>query len=374
MTSNVYFSNLRARSDDNNKGNKLVKLFKKAKFNELFDEKDLIGLKIHFGERGNDSYISPTLIRYVVDEIKKTGANPFLTDTNTLYHGMRHDSVNHFITAILNGFSYSVVEAPIIIADGLSSENEVLVDINQKHVKSAKIAGDIINADGLLVASHFKGHGLSGFGGAVKNLAMGCATIAGKLEQHECAKPIMTEDCINCGVCFKVCPVDAIAKEYVEVKQDYEYSIVYDKCIACMNCWDGCPEESIDLDWEKEIPEFIERMAEYALASVKGKSKKVGYINFLTNITPDCDCVPWSDAPIVPDIGFLASSDPVAIDAASVHLINQQKGNSDSMLHKNCGHGEDKFQGVWENVDGTQLLRYSEKIGLGSQDFRLIEI
>jgi uncharacterized Fe-S center protein len=367
MGSNVYFANLRSRSGDDNKGSKLVKLFDKAKFNELFNEDELIGLKIHFGERGNDSYISPTLIRYIIDKIKDTGANPFLTDTNTLYYGKRHNSVDHFKTAILNGFSYSVVGAPVIIADGLHSENESLIQINQKHVSNAKIGGDIVNSDGLIVASHFKGHGLSGFGGAVKNLAMGCATIAGKLEQHECAKPIIQENCNNCGVCSSLCPVDAIGKEN-------SYYIIYEKCIACMNCWDGCPNGAIDLNWEKEIPEFIERMAEYALAAIKGKSEKIGYFNFLTNITPDCDCVPWSDAPIVPDIGFLASNDPVAIDAASVHLINQQKGIKDSMLHKNCDHGADKFRGVWENVDGTQLLRYSEEIGLGKMDFNLIEI
>ncbi|KZX12280.1 DUF362 domain-containing protein [Methanobrevibacter curvatus] len=368
MTSKVYFSNLRTRTDNDNKGNKIIKLFNKAGFNKNYNKDELIGIKIHFGERGNDGYISPVLIRYIVDEIKKTGANPFITDTNTLYYGLRHNSVDHLHTATLNGFSYSVVNAPLIIADGIKSDNEIKVEINQKHIKEAKIAGDIAKSDGLLVASHVKGHGLCGFGGAIKNLAMGCATIGGKLNQHEASKPIMKDNCINCGICKTLCPVNAIEEE------NRKFRIIYDDCIACMNCWDGSPNKAIDLDWDEDIPNFIERMAEYALAAVKNKNGKMAYMNFLTNITPDCDCLPFSDSPIVPDIGFLASDDPVAIDAASYYLINQQKGNHDSMLHKNCNHGEDKFQGVWENVDGSHILRYGEEIGLGTQDFELINL
>ncbi|MDR3292032.1 MAG: DUF362 domain-containing protein [Methanobrevibacter sp.] len=370
MSSKVYFSNLRSRSEKDNKGNKLINLFNKANFTDLYNENELIGVKIHFGERGNDAYISPTLIRYIIDEIKKTGANPFLTDTNTLYFGLRHNSVDHLKTATLNGFSYSVVGVPLIIADGLNSEHEALVEINQKHVKTAKIGGDIFNADGLLVASHFKGHTLSGFGGAIKNLSMGCATINGKLEQHEAAKPIMQDECNNCGICEGVCPVNAIFHN----ENPKKYFINYDKCVVCMDCKSACPNESIDLNWEEEIPKFIERMGEYALGAVKNKQDKIAYINFLTDITPHCDCFPFSDAPIVPDIGFLASNDAVAIDAASLYLVNQQKGIKDTLIHKNCNHGEDKFKGVWENVDGNHLLNYCQDIGLGSIDFEIIEI
>ncbi|MDR2623990.1 MAG: DUF362 domain-containing protein [Methanobrevibacter sp.] len=368
MTSKVYFSNLRSEDESGNKGNKLIKLFNKANFSDLYDKDELVGVKIHFGERGNDAYISPTLIRYLVDEIKKTDANPFLTDTNTLYFGLRHNSVDHLKTATLNGFSYSVVGVPLIIADGLKGEHEVLVDINQKHIKTARIGGDIFNADGLLVVSHFKGHTLSGFGGAIKNLAMGCATISGKLEQHKVSKPIIQDNCISCGVCQDACPVDAI------LNRENSYLIDYDKCVVCMDCMSACKNDAIDLNWEEEIPKFIERMGEYALGAVKNKQDKTAYVNFLTNITPHCDCFPFSDAPIVPDIGFLASDDPVAIDAASLHLVNQQKGIKDSLIHKNCNHGEDKFKGVWEKVDGDHLLEYCQDIGLGTTDFEIIEI
>ena len=160
MSENVYFADFRSRSDLENKGSKIVKLFENAGFENLFNEKDITAIKVHFGERGNDSYVSPVFIRYIVDKIREKGSKPFVTDTNTLYHGSRYDSPAHLETAILNGFDYSVVGAPIIIADGLRSNNEKIVEINQCHFKNVKIAGDIYDSTSLMVVSHFKGHGM----------------------------------------------------------------------------------------------------------------------------------------------------------------------------------------------------------------------
>lgn len=141
-----------------------------------------------------------------------------------------------------------------------------------------------------------------------------------------------------------------------------------------MNCFDACKNEAIDLDWEKDIPVFIEKMMEYALGATKGKENKIAYINFLINITPDCDCVPWSDAPLVPDIGILASKDPVALDSASYDLVNEQVGIKGSLLDKNFNKGEDKFKGVWEGVDGTKQLEYAEKLGMGTRKYNIVKI
>ncbi len=367
MASKVYFSDFRSRSSRENKINKIRKIFKAGGFDKIINEKDLTAVKLHFGERGNDSYINPVFIRQIVDKVKQSGAKPFLTDTNTLYLGSRHNSVDHLQTAIEHGFDYAVTGAPVVIADGILGDNGTDVEVNLKHFKSVKIAGDIERSNSMVVMSHFKGHGMSGFGGAVKNLAMGCATALGKIEQHECAKPVVTGACTACGKCISICPEDAMSII------DQKSVIDYDRCIGCNFCLEACPDSVIGLDFEN-IPAFIEKMAEYAYGAVKNKQNKVCYINFLMNITPDCDCVPWSDAPIVPDIGILASYDPVAIDAASADLINEQCGFKNSLLHHNFDSGEDKFKGVYEKIDGTVQLKYGEEIGLGSRDYELIKI
>ncbi|HML06097.1 MAG TPA: DUF362 domain-containing protein, partial [Methanobacterium sp.] len=250
---------------------------------------------------------------------------------------------------------------------GITGENEIEIEINLKHFKTAKIAGDIEKSDAMVVLSHFKGHGMSGFGGAIKNLAMGCASPAGKLEQHECAKPVISEKCTGCGKCINACPVSVMSLE------DGKSKINYEECIACSNCLMVCPESVIDLNWN-DIKPFIQKMTEYAYGAVKNKQDKICYINFLMDITPDCDCVPWSDSPIVPDIGILASNDPVALDTASYKLVNEQCGFEDSLLHHNHEKGEDKFKGLYEKIDGEIQMKYGQEIGLGSMDYELIKI
>ena len=367
MKSKVYFTDFRSRSIEDNKINKVRKLFEASKFKNLLEEEELVAVKLHFGEEGNDSFISPLLVRQVVDKIIEAGAKPFITDTNTLYYGSRHNSPDHIKTAVLHGFDYAVAGAPIVIADGLKGENWQNIEIKQKHFNEVKIAGGIESADSMIVMSHFKGHEMAGFGGAIKNLAMGCASASGKIEQHECVKPIILDGCTSCGTCIESCPENAMNIGEEGAQMDY------DCCIGCNNCIFECPESLIRLNW-KSMNEFIEKMTEYALGAVKSKNGKVGYMNFLMNITPDCDCLPWSDSPIVPDIGILVSDDPVALDAASYDLVNEQRGFENSMLQHHHLEGEDKFKGVWGMVDGHVQLRYGQEIGLGKIEYELIDI
>lgn len=372
MPQKVYFTRVGGRDPGQNTLSKINLLFHAAGFPDIISLGDLTAVKIHFGEWGNDSYINPVHVRQVIDCIRETGGKPFLTDSNTLYRGSRANAVDHLVTAIEHGFAFAVVRAPLTIADGLRGKNWRRVEVHLHHFPAVLISGDIADADAMIVLSHFKGHEVAGFGGAIKNLAMGCAPPAGKQAQH-CARPMhIDERCTGCGRCIAVCPREAITFE--KKRKKLLAKIQYSRCIGCFECMTVCPSHAIDVDWETEIPEFVERMVEYARGAVWGKEKKVGYMNFLLNITPDCDCVPWSDTPIVPDIGILASRDPVAIDAASFDLVNGEKGREGSSLHENLREGEDKFRGLRKKTDGYLQIRYGEKIGLGSCEYELVSL
>ena len=368
MKSTVYFAGVRARSFQDNKQNRILGLFDAAGLDEVVQKGDLTAIKIHFGERGNDSYVNPVLVRPVAEKIRSLGAKPFLTDTNTLYGGSRANAVDHLQTAAEHGFGQAVAGAPAIIADGLQGDNFQEVSIDRKHFRSVKIAAEIASANSMIVVSHFKAHLPAGFGGAIKNLGMGCAPALGKAEQHS-AKPIFNAElCSGCRSCMEGCPQRAIT---VEKKIS---AIDYHLCTGCGKCLRVCPTHALDFDWFVEVPPFMERMTEYAFGAIKGKEDRVGFFNFLLNITPDCDCVPWSDASFVPDIGILASKDPVAIDQASYDLVNRQMGLENTLLQKNHEPGADKFLGVWESTLGNIQLDYGEEIGLGNKEYRLIEI
>lgn len=364
----VYFSDFRARAANKNRTAKIKKLFEAAGFGEAVAKGDLTAVKIHFGERGCDTFISPTHARTVVDLIKSKGGRPFLTDTNTLYSGSRHNSVDHLITAVEHGFDFAVLGAPVIIADGLDSTNVIEVEIPGKHFQKVKIAGDIVRADSLFVLSHFKGHEMAGFGGAVKNLAMGCAPRAGKLAQHDVRFAVEPKRCVGCGECVRVCPVGAATMHGKKAVIDKR------QCIGCGECRTVCPKKAMNIDWHTEIVPFMERLVEYALGAVTGKAGKTAFFNFLTNVTPDCDCALWSDAPIVPDIGFLASSDPVALDKACLDLVNAQAACPDCKLEHGLAPDADKFGALWNWTRGDITFVHGEAVGLGTPHYELIRV
>lgn len=369
MKSKVYFADLQNKKPFENKTGLIEKLFDASGIASVLSEGDLTAVKLHFGERGCDTYTNPVFVRKIVEKIKETGAKPFLIDTNTLYSGSRYNSVEHLKTAIEHGFGYSVTNAPLIIGGGLNKDNHREVEINKKHFSTVKIAPEICDADSMIVVSHFKGHIVAGFGGAIKNLGMGCATYEGKRDQHRVLQPrIDAEICSGCGRCVEVCNFDApqIADGVSVIDED--------KCASCGQCVSSCPENAISFCWEEDIVPFTERISEYAFGAVSGKETKTAYISFLINITPHCDCASWSDAPVVPDIGILASTDPVAIDTACRDLVNMQKGNEGTHLHCNHEPGKDKFKGTWEYTDSDRQLKHGREIGLGTTDYELIKI
>lgn len=349
--STVYFADTSAK----NKKSLLEKveiLCQKAGLKNVIKENDLVAIKVHFGERGNTGFVSPIYVRRVVNQIKEAGGKPFVTDANTLYKGSRGNAVDHIQTALENGFSYATIGAPIIIADGLNGHDFVSVPVKGKHLEEVKISSNAVNADAMVVVSHFKGHEMAGFGGTLKNIGMGLGCPSAKQIMHSAAKPeVNIEKCSACRKCVSWCPTDAITVDRV-AKIDQE------KCYSCGECTVTCTYGAIMINWHTSLEDMMQRVVEHAAGAVQGKENKTLYLNFLTNITPDCDCWGWSDAALINDIGILASTDPIAIDKASLDLVTEALKN--------------KIPDWKEREAATiEQVRYGQELGMGSMDYEL---
>jgi uncharacterized Fe-S center protein len=366
--STVYFADMRAGHKEN-LFDKISKLLTLAGLESCVAADDLTAVKIHFGEKGNSAFIRPIFARRVVEEIKKLGARPFLTDSSTLYPGERKEAISALTCAIENGFGYACVNAPLIISDGLRGVTETEVTIDGELLKKVYIGTEIVEADSLVVMTHFKCHELTGFGGAIKNLGMGCASRKGKLVQHSTVAPKVAEKhCTGCGLCPRSCAHDAIVITGGKAVIDPL------KCAGCSRCITVCPVKAINIQWNEAADLVMQKMAEYAMGAVSGKSGRTVYINFITQVSPACDCYGHADAPIVNDIGICASVDPVAIDQACADLVNGARGNEGSALQSGHEPGGDKFRGCWPEIPWEVQLEHGEKVGLGRRKYELVRI
>jgi hypothetical protein len=343
-------------------------LLERAGLGDAIAENDLVAVKMHFGEAGNTGFVHPVFVREVVARVKARGGKPFLTDANTLYSGQRANAVDHVACAIRNGFSFATVEAPIVIADGIDGRDAVDVRVDAKHFETVRIGAAAAHADAMVVVTHVKGHEATGFGGALKNVGMGLGCRSAKQRMHADFRPdVDASKCTACRRCEQRCPVGAIV-----VGPDRVAVVDYATCYGCGECVAACAYGAIATQW-KTTPEALqEKIVEHAMGALAGKGGKVVYLSFVSAVSPDCDCWDFSDAPIVGDIGVLASTDIVAIDRAAYDLVTAAAGLPGSR-GEGLAPGEDKFTKV-TGVDGTAAIRYAEECGLGSAEYELVPV
>ena len=368
--SKVYFTDFRARPGLNLL-QKLERLVKKAGIENINFENKYVAIKIHFGEPGNLAYLRPNYAKVIVDVVKELGGKPFLTDCNTLYVGGRKNALDHLDAAYLNGFTPFSTGCHVIIADGLKGTDESYVDIDEEYVKTAKIGRAIMDADIVISLNHFKGHEGTGFGGAIKNIGMGCGSRAGKMEMHSSGKPnVLHEKCKKCKQCIKICAHGAISYD-----EEGKAQIDHKKCVGCGRCIGICNFDAIKSPNDEAADILNKKMAEYALAVVKDRPQF--HISLICDVSPNCDCHAENDVPFVPDIGMLASFDMVALDKACADLVNAETPFENSylgdQLKKNI-HEKDHFHTNHPETHWESQIEHGEKIGLGNSEYELIKI
>ncbi len=344
LLANVYFTPVSNYSETEKVSNGARELLKRIVKDEGILLEKKIPLKVHFGEKGNLTFIKSDNYEGIINHLKESGNEPFFIETNVLYRGQRTTRKNHVKLALKHGFT----QIPIVIADGDIGKDYEEVEIRMRNLDNCKIAKEISKQAQMIVLSHFKGHIGAGFGGAIKQLGMGCAARGGKLEQHANTVPIINFlQCKKCKKCVQKCPSDAINIGLFS-------RITKKRCIGCAACISVCPQGSIKINWIGTISKkFYERMAEYAYAAQKGKQNI--YISFALNITKNCDCEGHSMKPFVRDLGVFASTDPVAIDMACLDKLSERENRT-----------------VFKR--GRYILDYSQSIGLGKKEYNLIEI
>lgn len=369
----VYFTDLRV-TVGTSLLDKLKKLLQKAGIGEIDFDGKLTAIKINFGEPGNLAYLRPNYAKAVADLVKELGGVPFLTDCNTLYVGRRKNALEHLEAAYENGFSPFSTGCHVLIADGLKGTDDVSVPVEGgTMVKEAKIGRAIMDADVFLSLNHFKGHELTGFGGAIKNIGMGCGSRAGKMEQHKSGKPTVDQAlCRGCGLCAKLCAQAAISYDSAR-----KASIDHDRCVGCGRCIGVCNFDAIANHNDSANDDLCVKMAEYTKAVLAGRPHF--HINLVIDVSPYCDCHAENDLPILPDVGMFASFDPVALDQACVDACNRAEPIPGSRLTDLCSAAgfhdrHDHFHNSMPETNWETTLAHAEKIGIGSRQYELITV
>ena len=370
----VYFTDFRCEMDES-PVEKLKRLLRKAGMDQINMDGKFVAIKMHFGELGNMSYLRPNYAKAVTDLVKECGGKPFLTDCNTLYPGSRKNAIEHLYCAWENGFTPMTVGCPVIIGDGLKGTDDIAVPVEGgEYIKEAKIGRAVMDADVFLSLTHFKGHEMTGFGGAIKNIGMGCGSRAGKKDQHHNGQPVIDpESCRGCKRCMRECANDGLVFD----AEKKVMTIDGEKCVGCGRCIGACNFDAIAFGQDAAVKELNCRMAEYTKAVVTGRD--CFHISLVCDISPVCDCHSGNDVPILPDIGMFASADPLALDQACADACLRQTPLPNTQLTDQmagsgfCDH-HDHFENTTPNSEYKTCLAHAEKIGLGTKEYELITV
>jgi len=350
----VYFLKSGNNSSDQLLAERLKDLVGKEGLFNFIEEKDMVALKTHFGEGNKSGYPRPVFLKNIGELVREKNALPFMTETSTLYKGNRDNAVIHIEHAVRQGFGFENTGMSIIMSDGLYGDEEVEVAIDGKLYKSVKLASLIVKSQALICISHFTGHMIAGFGAAIKNMGMGCASRKGKMNQHSTAKPkIAPQICTKCRQCIIWCPVQAVSMKTNSAVINSR------KCIGCGECLAVCRFDAVKYNWGATYEELQKKIVEHAFGVYKANEGKGIYINILTRISKDCDCM-TTYKNICDDIGVLVSHDPVALDAASLDLVEKKAGRS--------------LSEIAHDIPYRYQIDYAKEIGFGDTDYKLIEM
>lgn len=373
--SKVYFTDFRTPEGGETLPKKLKRLIKRGGIGDIDFDGKFVAIKMHFGELGNLSFLRPNYARAVVDVVKELGGKPFLTDCNTMYPGSRKNAIEHLYCAWENGFTPLSVDCPVIIADGLKGTDDVEVPVEGgEYIKSAKIGRAIMDADIFISLTHFKGHEMTGFGGAIKNIGMGCGSRAGKKDQHSSGKPFIREAlCRGCRKCMRECANNGLQFDAEKRKM----TVNHENCVGCGRCLGACNFDAISFSNDTAISNLNCRMAEYTKAVLDGRPNF--HISLIVDVSPFCDCHSENDAPIIPNIGMLCSFDPLALDQACADLCLKATAFENSLIgdhlkQEGFCNRNDHFINSQPNSEWKSCLEHADKIGLGTREYELIKI
>ena len=371
----VYFTDFRTVAFGDGLPTKLKRLIKKAGIGQIDMDGKFVAIKMNFGELGNVAYLRPNYARAVVDVVKELGGKPFLTDCNTMYPGKRKNALEHLECAWENGFTPLTVGCPVLIADGLKGTDDIAVPVEGgQYIKEARIGRAIMDADVFISLTHFKGHELAGFGGAIKNIGMGSGSRAGKTDQHSNGKPNIDQNlCRGCRRCLRECANSALVFDTVRKKM----TVNKENCVGCGRCLGSCNFDAISFAQDAAVEQLNYRMAEYAKAVVDGRP--CFHISLVVDVSPYCDCHGENDVPILPDLGMFASFDPLALDQACVDACLKAAPLPGSRLSDNMAKPDfvdhhDHFINSMPETEWRSCLEHAEKIGLGTRDYELIVV